>query len=134
MCKAQMVDTSGMKHSAGEIIQRYREELGLSRTQARTRMHLANGHLHRIESGSRMVSSEVLSRIAAGIGMDEFHYDQMMVAAGYAPPSLRRLGEWDPALSAVTKVLASERVNTEEKAEFRDAIRRLAQYYLGGRR
>lgn len=133
MASVNMTETNGLLHQVGDLVKQYREERGLSKKRLTVTADIADGHVYHLEQNERAPSTMVCDKLSRALRLDEFQYNQLMMAAGYLPPAIRKLGEWNITIQVVAKVLSSSRVSDKDKQEFKDAIRRLAQYYLGGK-
>jgi hypothetical protein len=51
--------------------------------------------------------------------VSELDRDRLYFAAGRCPPSLARLGAWDPAVGQVAGLLADPALEPDDRAEFR---------------
>lgn len=58
----------------------------------------------------------------------------LLGSAGCLPPRLRQLACGDPAVLAVSRLLANRRLSPEALADFRACVEAMAQHWRGGPR
>lgn len=83
----RIVTTSGP--SFGERLRSWRELRGMSQLQLASAANISSRHLSFLETGRSQPSREMLARLATQLGVPQNDRDALLLAAGFAPTSLR---------------------------------------------
>lgn len=119
----------------GELLQRLRLAAGLSQSELARRASLHPAHINRLERGARPAqpSPEAVAALCAGLDADPDAADALFHAAGFCPPSLARLPEWEPVLGALARRLCSPDLAEEDRADLVRLLAALARCYASSR-
>ncbi len=110
------------------LLKGFRERAGLSQNGLADRVDRDPGTINRLESGKRApVNRELLEALAGALGLGPAERDQLLAAAGHVPAAYARLGLADPDLRLVAEILADEAIPSEDRREFRLALRLAAR-------
>lgn len=114
----------------GALVRAWRARGGLSQHELARRAGIDAAYVNRLERAPRMAPvvprEPHLGNLAAALGLTAWEIDRLYVAGGRCPPSVARLGGWDPALGAVCRVLADAGLGDDDRAEFRFVVETLA--------
>lgn len=80
------------------------------------------GYLQRIERGLRTPSREVVRVLVRALGVGGSEAADLYLAAGHLPAGWEDVGEGDPTLAAVRRLLADERLPAWRRQDARDVI------------
>lgn len=84
-------------------------------------------YISRMERGEREPPRRpVVEALVGALALGPDDGDRLLVAAGYVPAALARLGDWDPVLQAVAGVLDDPNLAPAERAAFRQVVLTLA--------
>lgn len=119
----------------GELLHRLRLAAALSQSELARRAGLHPAHINRLERAARppQPSPEAVAALCAGLDADPDAADALFHAAGFCPPSLARLAEWEPALGALARRLSSPDLAEDDRVELVRLLAALARCYSSPR-
>jgi transcriptional regulator with XRE-family HTH domain len=111
----------------GALLRGLRERAGRSANALAREVEVDPSYLSRIENGGREAPrSHVVFAFGQALGLSLFDLNRLLLAAGYAPASLRQLGGWDEALQDVVDVLTDPLLTPTARDEFRSVVHLVA--------
>ena|SRR5579871_6642773 len=115
------------------LLRIYRQRLGCSRNSLAHEAGVDPSYLTRLEHGDRAPPRQyIVEAIARALRLSAPERSRLLVAAGYAPPSVMQLGTWDDALQAVADVLGDPHLSAISRADFRAVVCLLAARWRPG--
>jgi transcriptional regulator with XRE-family HTH domain len=113
--------------SYGRVLERYREERGVSQRALAREVGLSHVLVNRSEKDERPPAGpEEIAAIARALELTEEQHDRLLASAGYWPAAFLALGPADETLARVAGVLADPSVPEAAQQEFRRAVDALA--------
>lgn len=114
-----------------EIIRELREQSGLSGYRLARLANVNSAYVYRMERPGGPVPRRVLlDSIIRTLELSPFDTERVLVAAGYCPQAIQRIGSWDESLDIVSQVLNDETLSGDEREEFRQIIRAVASRWI----
>ena len=119
-----------MEHFS-DLMRGYRQQAGLSQNELARRAGVDPAYVNRMErTNGPIPRPAVLNALITTLQLDALDTEKLLVAAGYCPQSVTRLGTWDQALDLVANVLGNKSLSDRERDEFREVIRLVAARWL----
>ena len=120
-----------MKPSFAAVLRSLREARGMSQAELARRAEIDSGYLTRCEQGQRVPTSpELVERMAAALASTREEANTLLVAAGFFPPELERVGPADPEILLLARLLAPDTLSATVREGVRAVIRGLGQVLL----
>lgn len=114
-----------------ELMKEFRQRGGLSQNELARRAGVDPAYVNRMERANGPIPRPaVLNALITTLQLDALETEKLLVAAGYCPQSVTRLGTWDQALDLVANVLGNKSLSDRERDEFREVIRLVAARWL----
>jgi predicted transcriptional regulator len=114
-----------------KVLREFRERAGITAHRLARLGNVNPAYIYRMERpGGQVPRRDLLNSLISALELDEFDSECLLVAAGYCPESIARLGTWDETVHLVTKVLADEALSSDERDEFRQIIRAVASRWV----
>ena len=73
--------------------------------------------------GGQVPRRDLLNSLISALQLEESDSECLLVAAGYCPESVARLGTWDETLGIVANVLSDKALSDDDRDEFRQIVR-----------
>jgi hypothetical protein len=116
----------------GPLMRFYRERIGKSRNALCHEVGCDPSYGTRIEAGDREPPRQhLVEAFARGLRLTPQERDRLLVAGGYAPSVVVRMGEWDALLAEVSEVLTDPMLTPEERNEFRSVVQLISARWRG---
>lgn len=113
------------------LMRSYRLNAGLSQNELARRAGVDPAYVNRMERASGPIPRPtILNALMNALGLEQSEIERLLVAAGYCPQSVARLGTWDQTLGLVADVLAAPALSSDDREEFRQVIRLVASRWL----
>ncbi|MCC7103822.1 MAG: helix-turn-helix transcriptional regulator [Chloroflexi bacterium] len=120
----------------GQLVRTLRQRVGLSQHELARRAGMDVAYVNRIEAAPAerpvVPRDRLLGLLASALALTTWEIDRLYVAAGRCPPSVASLGDWDPALGALCRVLSDPALTADDLAEFRFVLETLASRWRRG--
>lgn len=114
--------------SFGALLLQLRLRSGRSGSSVARGAGIDASYLSRLERSEREPPRrDVVEALIRELQLDPSDGDQLLVAAGYPPRALARLGPDDPTIHLVASILANDAIPQGERSEFRQVIDILAK-------
>lgn len=111
----------------GALLRFYRERIKLSRNMMCRQAGCDTSYGTRIEAGDRDPPRQhIVEAFARVLCLTPRERDRLLVAGGYAPLAVVRMGEWDDLLAEVSSVLTDPMLSPEERNEFRSVVQMIS--------
>src|SRR3954467_15716747 len=113
------------------LMRSYRLKAGLSQNELARRAGVDPAYVNRMErAGGPIPRPAILNALMNALGLEQSEVERLLVAAGYCPQSVAKLGTWDQTLGLVADVLAAPALSPGDREEFRQVIRLVASRWL----
>jgi hypothetical protein len=110
-----------------QVLRTLRERKGITAYKLARLGNVNSAYIYRMERpGGQVPRRDLLNSLIAALQLNEFESESLLVAAGYCPESISRLGGWDETLHIVANVLANKSLSEEDRDEFRQIVRAVA--------
>jgi hypothetical protein len=114
-----------------EVLRTFRERAGITAHRLARLGNVNPAYIYRMERPHGQVPRrDLLNSLIGALQLNEFDSECMLVAAGYCPDSIARLGSWDESLGIVANVLADTSLSDADRDEFRQIIRAVARRWM----
>lgn len=121
-----------MTESFAGLLAEFRERAGRSRNNLAHQVAVDASYLTRIEHGERAPPRpHIVAGIARALRLSAYDRNRLLVAAGYLPTSVSRLGRWDECLQVVADVLNDPHLSASERQHFKDVVALIAAQWRG---
>lgn len=115
-----------MAEAFATVLRRLREARGLSRVAVSRLTGLDPGYMTRCEQGQRVPTSRpAVLRIAAALGSSEAELNALIVAAGFLPEELDRVGPDDSDILLLARLLMPGAMPEATQRAVRGVVRSL---------
>lgn len=119
-----------MRDDFGSFLQEHIARSGMSRHGFALRAAVDSGYLVKLCHGKRTGPTRgVVSALECALGLRGVERDRFYAAAGYLPPSVEQLGDWNEALTDVAGVLGNDLLSDGDRAEFVMLVQTIARRY-----
>ncbi len=110
-----------------QVLRAFREHAGISAYRLARLGNVNSAYIYRMERpGGQIPRRDLLNSLISALELGELDSERLLVAAGYCPDVVSRLGTWDETLGIVANVLADKSLSDEDREEFRQIIRVVA--------
>ncbi len=114
---------SGYRANFAALLRGFREDAGRSRNNLAHAVGVDPSYLTRIEHGDREPPRQhIIHAIIRELRLRPIDASRLLVAAGYIPPAVERVGSWDATLQAVAEVLGDPELSDEDLQRYRGVI------------
>ena len=114
-----------------QVLRTFRERTGITAHRLARLGNVNSAYIYRMERPNGQIPRrDLLNSLIAALELDEFDSECLLVAAGYCPEAIRRLGSWDETLNIVANVLADKSLSEADREEFRQIIRAVARRWM----
>ncbi len=115
----------------GRALREARVRAGLSQNALARRAGIDPAYVNRIEAAPAAAPivprRPIVEALARALELSRIEADRLLLAAGMAPARLLEPGVWDATVSLVVEVLADPRLSRDDRAEFRQVLRLIAE-------
>ena len=109
--------------SFGETLRRFRVAKGWSQAAVAALAGMDRSYVNRLEAGERGAPAQpAVEALAAALELEPQEADQLFVAAGLLPQSLRALGPADPTITLLAQRLTDPALSAASRAALRATI------------
>lgn len=121
-----------LKDEFPALLRDFRERNGRSGNALAHEVGVDPSYLTRIEHGEREPPrAHIVIALCRALRLSLGERSRFMVAAGYAPLTVTRLGGWDEALEMVSQVLNNDDLTEQELEEYRSVIKLISARWVG---
>jgi transcriptional regulator with XRE-family HTH domain len=113
------------------LMRSYRQSAGLSQNELARRAGVDPAYVNRMERANGPIPRPaILNALMNALTLEQSQIERLLVAAGYCPQSVAKLGTWDQTLGIVADVLAAPELSQDAREEFRQVIKLVASRWL----
>ena len=114
-----------------QVLRTFRERAGITANRLAKLGNVNSAYIYRMERPDGQIPRrDLLNSLISALQLNEFDSECLLVAAGYCPDAITRLGSWDETLGIVTHVLADESLSDRDREEFRQIVRAVATRWM----
>jgi hypothetical protein len=113
------------------VLRTFRERAGITAHRLATLGNVNSAYIYRMERPNGQIPRrDLLNSLIAALQLNEFDSECLLVAAGYCPDAIARLGSWDETLNVVANVLSDPSLSEEDREEFRQIIHAVSRRWM----
>ncbi|MFN0073080.1 MAG: helix-turn-helix domain-containing protein [Chloroflexota bacterium] len=113
------------------VFRELRERSGITGHRLAQLSNVNSAYIYRMQRpGGQVPRRDLLNSLISALQLSEFESERLLVAAGYCPDVVARVGTWDETLDLVAQVLANKTLTNEDREEFRQLIRAVSSRWL----
>jgi predicted transcriptional regulator len=114
-----------------QVLRTFRERAGITAHRLARLGNVNSAYIYRMERPHGQVPRrDLLNSLISALQLNEFDSECLLVAAGYCPDAIARLGSWDETLGIVAHVLADESLSDDDREEFRQIVHAVARRWM----
>jgi hypothetical protein len=105
------------------VLRTFRERAGITANRLAKLGNVNSAYIYRMERPAGQIPRrDLLNSLISALQLNESDSECLLVAAGYCPEAIARLGSWDETLGVVAHVLADDALTEKNRAEFRGIV------------
>ncbi|HEX3246100.1 MAG TPA: helix-turn-helix transcriptional regulator [Chloroflexota bacterium] len=114
-----------------KVLRECRERAGITAYRLARLGNVNSAYIYRMERpGGQVPRRDLLNSLISALQLEESESECLLVAAGYCPESIARLGTWDETLGIVANVLSDKALSDDDRDEFRQIVRAVASRWI----
>lgn len=120
----------GVREDFGSLMAQYCRQRGYSNQRLAWEVGVDPSYFLRCRNGDRQPpSASIIAGIGRVLGLTHREIGRLMLAGGYAPPTLIAYGVWDDTLETIVGALADPLLEPDERDELATILRTVAGRY-----